>query len=421
MSNYYKKIVFLIDSFPPLSRGGAGVVAFRLARGLLKRGHEVHIITSVQNNEELGELLYEGLKLHRIFLLNQGNFRFFRGLYNREAIRKIKRILTQIKPDVIHAHTINGFLSWWSLVVAKRFTKKLFITVHDVLPFAYSRLTHFVDKSGNQCPVAPDYRMTFLRRIRQAKKKFVPFREAIIGHILNNYADKIFSVSNELKLALNQNGFENVEVIHNCVDPEIFNVLEGNIAGFKTKYGLENKKIILLGGRLMGSKGIEQLLQSMVLVSRQYENVLLLIIGSGGGDFNSHLAKKLQNLGLENFVRHEEWIPPDSFKLALVSADIVAVPSLCFDSFPTMALDGAAVGKPVIATCFGGAKEIILDGENGFVLNPYDINLMAEKIIHLLRNPDIAKKMGEAGRKRIKEKFSISRQIEITLYWYNKD
>lgn len=415
------RIVFLIDSFPPLSRGGAGVVAFRLARGLLKRGHEVHIIASVQKEEESGELLYEGLKLHRIFLLNQGNFRFFRGLYNREAIREVEKILTLLKPDVIHAHTINGFLSWWSLVAAKKFTKKLFITIHDTLPFAYSRLTHFIDKSGNECPATPDYRMTPLRRIRQAKKKFVPFRETIIRYILNNYADKIFSVSNELKLALNQNGFDNVEAIHNCVDSEIFNAPEGDIAGFKTKYGLENKKTILLGGRLMGSKGVEQLLQSMVLISRQCENAFILIIGSGGGDFDSYLTVKVQNLELESFVRHEEWMPPDSFKLAIMGADIIAVPSLCFDSFPTMALDGAAAGKPVVATCFGGAKEIILDGESGFVLNPYNTKLMAEKIIYLLQNPDIAQKMGEAGRERVKEKFSISQQIEQTLYWYNKD
>ena len=56
-------------------------------------------------------------------------------------------------------------------------------------------------------------------------------------------------------------------------------------------------------------------------------------------------------------------------------------PVICFDSFPRAVLEAMASGKPVVGTCYGGAPEIIEDGVTGYIVNPFDIKKMAEKVI----------------------------------------
>ena len=94
------------------------------------------------------------------------------------------------------------------------------------------------------------------------------------------------------------------------------------------------------------------------------------------------------------------------------------VPSICFDSFPTINLEAFACKKPVIATCFGGSKEIIEDDVNGYIVNPYNIKNLARKITDLLQNPDKAKNFGESGYKKILKEFTLGKNYEKTFSYY---
>jgi len=77
-----------------------------------------------------------------------------------------------------------------------------------------------------------------------------------------------------------------------------------------------------------------------------------------------------------------------------------------------------ALGKPVVVTDGGGGKEIVLDGETGFFVPPRSPEDLAYKINYLLDNPNLAKKMGEAGKKRIGEAFSFDIMVKNTLKLY---
>ena len=70
-----------------------------------------------------------------------------------------------------------------------------------------------------------------------------------------------------------------------------------------------------------------------------------------------------------------------------------------------------AAAKPVITTCYGGSPEVVVDGETGFIINPFDTNMFAERLEHLLTNPDLRQQMGQAGRKRLIEQFSLEKQV----------
>lgn len=102
------------------------------------------------------------------------------------------------------------------------------------------------------------------------------------------------------------------------------------------------------------------------------------------------------------------------------ASDVVVVPSLYLDPFPTVNLEAMACKKPVVGTCFGGTPEIVRDGITGYIVNPLNVENMAEKIVDLLKNSEKAKKFGQAGYERVKSQFSLDKQVLETLRWYQE-
>ena len=126
-------------------------------------------------------------------------------------------------------------------------------------------------------------------------------------------------------------------------------------------------------------------------------------------------AKKF---GVEDCLRQSGWLDERRMNMAYLSSDVVLTPSLIFDSFPTGNLEAALYKKPVVATCFGGSKEFVIDGKTGFVVNPYDKETLVSKIVDLLSAKNKADSFGQAAFERLKNNFSLSRQAETLLQYY---
>ena len=80
-----------------------------------------------------------------------------------------------------------------------------------------------------------------------------------------------------------------------------------------------------------------------------------------------------------------------------------------------------AFKKPVVGTCFGGTPEAVVDHETGYIINPFNIKETAGKIIDLLSDENKSKKFGEAGYQRVKNNFSLTKQLAETLRHYHED
>jgi glycosyltransferase involved in cell wall biosynthesis len=79
-----------------------------------------------------------------------------------------------------------------------------------------------------------------------------------------------------------------------------------------------------------------------------------------------------------------------------------------------------AAGRPVVATDIGGAREAVLEGETGFIVPPKDAEIMAARIVDLLREPERARAMGARGRLVVEQRFSMEAQFRATLEVYEK-
>ena len=404
------KILFCLDDFPPVTYTSASTIVYNLAQELLKMGHEIFIITSVQDTQRESKEIYRGLKIFRIYSKYNVRWRFWINVYNPQTVFKFRKIIKEIKPDISHFHHIHQYLSYYCLKIAKKYSKAVFLTSHDVMLVHYGKL---MPKNGNVY-----YEISVLDKIKEAGKRYNPFRNAIIRHYLK-YVDKIFAVSDALKKVLEINGIKNVETIYNGIDVEEWQANLKEIEKFKKKYNLFNKKVILFGGRLSGAKGGEVILRAMSLVIKELSDAILLVAGEKDW-YAEKMMKLAKELGVNENVIFTGWLQRKMMKCAFFVSDIYIMPSICFETLGMASLEAMACKKPVISSCFGGPREVVIDGETGYLVDPYDIRLMAAKIIDLLKNPQKAKQFGEAGYERVKNYFSLDKQIEETLKWYYK-
>lgn len=409
------KILILQDDFPPRSLGGAGIVAFNLAKGFQKAGHKVYVITTVREKSQVGESNYQGLIIFRLYADYHERWRGYLSLYNPQTVSRVKELMKQIKPDKVHVHNIHYYLSYYCLKLAKKYSQNVFLTAHDVMLFHYGKLFEFINPDDFSIPKRFNYKITPWQQIKRFKKRYNPFRNIIIRHYLK-YVDKIFAVSYVLKDALFQNSIKNVEVIYNGIDINNWQIDEDKKISFRKKYNLFNKKIIFFGGRLSSFKGGKEILMATKMARKKFPELFLLVAGR-----RDDYARKMLKWAKEEDIplKITGWLEKDELKNAYFSSEIVVTPSLCLDTFNLINIEAMACQKPVIASCFGGGQEIVVNNQTGYIVNPLDIQTFANKIIDLLKNHKKSENFSQAEYLRVVQKFSLKEQVRQYIEQFN--
>ncbi len=393
------KILILSDDFPPASYGGAGVIAAATAKGLSDCGHEVWVITTTNDRKLVGQSTVEGFTLIKVYASGGDRFRAYRSLYNQQTVGEVKKWLAKIKPSIVHAHNVHNYLSYTCLKEAKKSGAKVFLTAHDAMLVAYGKL--FPDQNGEfKIPTA-------WQQFREQRLRYNPFRNLIIRHYLKSVG-QVLAVSEALKQALELGGIKSIEVLHNGIEVEQWVAPKEDIMAFKVKYNLAGKKVILFGGRLSGAKGREAALNTLHLVIKRVPNAILLLVGK--------LDQVLSQSNLP--IITTGWLNREAMSLVYGVSDVVLVPSLYLDPFPTVVLEAMAATKPVIVTSFGGAKEAIIDRVTGYVVNPKAYSLVADKLVLVLSDSELANKLGAAGHERVVANFALRQYIDKLLKIY---
>jgi glycosyltransferase involved in cell wall biosynthesis len=187
------------------------------------------------------------------------------------------------------------------------------------------------------------------------------------------------------------------------------------LEGFGLPSGSENKFVTILANLRSIVKNHRMFLQAAEKVSEKVANVNFIIAGEG--DLTDKTKSYAAELGLEN----RTFFIGQCTKVAeLLSISDVCVLSSESEGFSNSILEYMAAAKPVVATAVGGAKEAILENENGYLVRSNDFRNMAVRLIELLENPEKAKEMGRRGRRIVEEKFSMDAQLEKTLRLYDK-
>lgn len=388
------RILFILDEFLPENSGGAANIAFGLAKGLKALGNEILVLTATNNNGLVGEIEIGGIKIRRIYTRPFGKLRNFKNLKNRNILSEAKIVLAKCQPDIVHIHTLHNRFSYGIIKLAKECSRAVFLTLHDAQVVYNGKLF----PKRKICDLNPkyDYKISWFDNLKKDGFGYNPLQKFFIKRVLKK-VDKIFAVSNALKDALEANGISNIKVMHNGIDSQEWTVKESS----------ENN--ILFAGRVDEAKGISVLIRAFGVVNSQIPDAKLTIVGDG--DFKTEKNKNIKIL---------PWQGREAIRKIISESKMVVVPSLYLDPFPTVNLEAMASARPVVGTCFGGTPEVVVNNETGYIVNPYDEKELAAKIIDLLKNPEKAARFGNNGRERVKNLFSLEKQVQETLYWYNR-
>ncbi len=171
-------------------------------------------------------------------------------------------------------------------------------------------------------------------------------------------------------------------------------------------------KILLFSGRLVPQKDLFTLLRAFPIIKHVRNSTLLLIVGSGIQD--KSLIKLAEELKIQDNVIFTGSIDHNQIPEYLAACDVYTISSLFEGTCIAMA-EAMASGKPVVATKFAGVHDLIVDGETSFTVDQGDYKTFADKVLYLLNNPDIAKKMGEKASKKVEEIFSNNQNIDKVI------
>lgn len=413
------KILYITDSFPPESVGGAGQVVLDLANGVRERGHRVAVLTMTQDKARVGTDVFKGIPVTRLYFWYPTKFlRSYFSMYNPFLRGSIRRVLAREQPDIVHFHNIHEFVSFAALKWAKRSGARVFFTAHDVMSFGYTRLYHFIDPEDPTCRKDYDYRLSWQFLLKENRQAFNPIRNVVIRRYLNYYTDGIFAVSDALKTAMVQNGIRHVGTLYNGVREEDFSAEPDQVLAFRKKFDLVDKRIVLFGGRGMADKGPETLLSAFVRLAPIFPDVVLVMAVELGA-YQEHLKRLAAGTAFGDRVCFTGLVHGSDLACLFRASEVVAVPSLYFDPAPLMVMQAMAAGVPVVGTCFGGTPEIVQDGITGYIVNPYRIYDLSAKIGDLLSNPDRAHEFGRHGFERFRERFTVPEFISRTLNAYH--
>jgi glycosyltransferase involved in cell wall biosynthesis len=402
-------ILVLSDTFPPESAGGADVVAWRLAHQHARMGHRVTVVSTTAERAREGLREEDGLPVHRVYSRYLERFRNYLTPRNPFVLGKLRKLLPAIAADVVHAHNVHSHLSFQSLQIAAQGGRPVIFHAHDYFLFC---CTKFICADGEVAYTHKPFDCVPCQRAR-----YNPLRNRGIRGVVKDHVSRIVGISQALATALAHNGYPGVTPVHNGVDPEAYAPPgAAEVTSFRAAHGLDDRPVVLLAARLSGSKGAGQLVDAMAHVPGDAMAVLL----GNNPAYQEKLARQAAAQGCADRVRFLGWLTPPEVKLAYYASDLVVAPSTYPDPFNLTLIEGMACGKPVIGSAFGAAREIIVDGETGYVVNPLDTNALAGAIRSLLQDPTRRQSFGATGQARVQELFTLQQQAERMLGIYDE-
>ena len=371
------KIVYISDLAPPQGIGGAENVMFSEAAEMSKRGHEVHILTlgrlmkdsAYDQPNKRDKNLYIhflGLGLFDIYsspnIMNKTAIQAL-GLFNPLFAKRLKKIVSKIKPDIVHSHYVYR-ISYGAVSSAVSNGIPWVHTFHDYL-FECPKGS-LLRSSNSICLDHPFY----------CRARNDIFKEAF-GH-----PDRIVGISRYICNRLLDSGFRQDRISH------IPNPLRMQAGTFDISYD----PFLLFVGRLESCKGIDEFAER---ISDRLDNgQMLRIVGTGP------LSNRIKEIasGSNGKILPMGRVSDDELNRLYSSCRTVIFPSKWPEVAPLVPQEAMAFGKPVIATDIGGTADFIRDGENGYLIQIQDFQSLIDKSLLLLHDEELARRFGKQGR-----------------------
>lgn len=347
-------------------RGGQSQVRYTVL-GLRQRGQRAALVAHPDG--ELLRRMSEGLDLIPLAPKNEVDL---------AAAWRLSRVLKQLRPDVIHAHDPHA--------VSMASTAMAIASLSPQPALVASRRIEF--------PIAHN---SFSRWKYSQVDCFIAISAAVRDRLI---ADRVPR--------------EAITTVHEGVDVErIAHLPAANVhAQF---YLPTHSPVVGNVGALVAQKGQHDLIDAAALVVRDVPDARFVIVGDG--ELREPLEQQIRRKHLERHVMLAGF-RTDALELTK-GFDLFALSSVN-EGMCTALVDAMAASKAAVAAAVGGVPEVMADGATGFLVPPRDPKAMAEKIVLLLKDDALRKRMGDAAFERARERFTVERMVEETAAVYGR-
>ena len=341
----------MVGQFPP-HVGGVGVHIHTLSKELVKKGHDVYVITyphkDIKDIDGIHVIGTKGINIPGV-----------RGLiFKKNAKSALENLISEHDIDIIHGHYL--FPAGAAAVeVGKEHGIKTYVTAHGSDMF------------------------------EMYKKQ--PFMRSTIKKVLKN-ADGVFAVSNALKheiIATGVTGIANkTKLSWNSVDVNKFN--NNSDYSFKEEFNLTDKPIVLFVGNLIKRKNVGSLIEAKKIANSDYYLVIV-----GDGPLSKKLKKKVEDENIHDVIFTGS---RDDVEKIIPSCDLLVLSSFS-ESFGLVLIEALSCGKPVIGSNVGGITEIITE-DVGLLVKPDKVSSIARAIDKLVNDDDLRHVLSLNARNR---------------------
>lgn len=222
--------------------------------------------------------------------------------------------------------------------------------------------------------------------------------------------DRLLTVSDQIRETALRGGLppERVQTCYSGVDLDrVPRTADG--AGVRAKYGFHGETFLVGAvANLFPRKGYEYLIRAVGLAAQDVPTLGCLIVGEGDPGYRAALEALTRDLGLADRVLFAGF-QPDVYPY-LAAMDLFVLPSV-MEGFGIALLEAMAMGRAVVATKVGGVPEVVEDGVTGLLVPPADRSSLARAIVRLAEVPSLRRAMGEAGARRVRERFHVGRMV----------
>jgi len=372
---------------------GSEIQTLILRDGLKRRGYDVRFFASYARcgpGRSLADYECFG---------TTSRFQQLLQIANPWAFWTLRRVLADFQPDIVH---VRMFLTQLSplILLLLRDRPSLY---HIILYEAICPLGTKMFPDGHHCRV-PAGRVCY-------DNQCLPLR-AMLPQMVRMMLWRRWHKAFNLMVA-------NSEAVRHHFLAEVAKPVEVVLNGIPIRPSrplLSFPPTVAFAGRLVREKGADVLVRAFARVVKELPDARLLLAGEGPE--RNHLKKLIANLNLSQSISMLGHLPHPELERKFSTAWVQAVPSLWEEPFGIVVAESMMRGTTVVASNSGGLTEIVKDGQTGILVPPGDDVALAEALVSLLRNRDLAEQMGRAGREVALTHFSETTFIDkfIRLY-----
>jgi glycosyltransferase involved in cell wall biosynthesis len=368
------RILQLFIKFYP-AKGGAVTHVHDISKELARRGHNVSIYTSTSlSNKDVPNATFfrsisddntlaqqetiDAIQVYRYPI----RFRYWSFNWIPEMSKALRRAMRDF--DIIHIHGYNVSISVIGCYYANRFKKPIVLTAHDV--------------------IIPPHQSFHIRLL---KKLF----DRTFGRYVLQSSDRVIALTQDNVDQYTRLGVDisKISVIPNGIRLEDYEKCElSNDTKVRYDESGENKTLIFVG-RIAEFKGIQDIIEIMPEITREFSGARLLVVGTDDG-YRQELEKMAANKGLDGKVIFVGEVPEDDLHQLYKLSDIFVFPSK-MEAFGIVLLESMASGTLCIAYSIPGIRKVIRDGENGVLV--HNKTELLQSILYYLGNPEEKQKI----------------------------